>query len=124
MEAGALEVDPEPLRGPDAVIAVMDGLLDVEDDAGRALAAPEAEVEDLGQASWGRAGQGRVLRPGSLLHRRVHLRRARGLGKSGQVLAAGGGDVLAVAAGAGDLEHAPERLLLEAAARVVRHQPA
>ena len=114
MQPRPLEVDPQALGRADAVVAVVHGLLDVEDHARRALAAPEAQVEDLGQAARGGAGQGGVLRPRSLPHRRLDLGRARRLGEGGQVLAPGARDLLAVGARARDLA--------EAAAQVLRDQ--
>ena len=122
MEARAREVEPEPVGIPDAVAADLHLVLEVEDHAGRRLAAPEAQVEYLGQAGRRRGGQG------GFLHRDTPARLGLDLGGAGgarervEVFAGGGADPRAVRALAGDLEGGVQGLLAQPAARVLRDE--
>ncbi len=120
VQAGADEVHEEAIRVGDAVVEELDLLVQVDDDAGGGVTAPGAEVGDLHQTRRGRAGQGRAGRLAA--EERLHLTGPRRVGKGVEIGLAGLGDALAVVRDLGHLHDRPERVVAQAAARVLTHQ--
>src|SRR5206468_180803 len=104
VEARAREVEPEPVGIPDAVAPDLHLVLEVEDHAGRRLAAPEAQVEHLGEAGRRRGGKGGFLYGDPPARLGLDLGRAGGARERVEVFAGGGADPRPVRALAGHLE--------------------
>ena len=94
--------------------------LDVDDDAGRRVAAPGAQVEDAGEALRGRGGQrGRGL---AAAQQRLHLAGAAALGVGVEVGPGRPGERRAAARLLRDLDRRPQRVVAQAARRVLGDQ--
>ena len=120
VEPRADEVDPQPVGRVGAVVLDAHLALDVDHHARRGLAAPRAQVEDAREA--GRRGLGSGLAGSRSRSSAFAAGRAAAFGVGLEVGAGGVAELAPLAGLARDLDGGPERVVAEAARRVLGDQ--